>query len=1014
MKMRIQPLLLRICVSILIITTTLNSQHTSPDPRTIPHDRLPISLIGQSITDVSEKLPSHEEWVIKLDAGARFAMYQYASGTGLGKETNLFYGTDIHFGVGAYDSGEFIVDVFIKLDNPSSVSILNKFGLDTLMQTGDIITARVPVDMLEDLAREPSVQSVAMSYKRPGLNHLSKVDIRSDLVHQGFELPQAYQGEGVIVGVIDSGIDFSHPDFSDENGTRIQYLLEFTKEGGQNEWTKAQIDANPAGVTQRDGDGGGGHGTHVTGSAAGGGRFSSSMKGVAPRSDIIFVKGVRDPESTGGFGDVDVVNGVQYIFQKAGMLGKPAVVNLSLGAPVGPLDGTSLFEQALSNLTGPGKIIVASCGNSGFDRIHAGGQTQADVVNVSMIIPDNPHISVSEMWYKQGAVSHIAIGAYIQDTQGEWYYNETPVVPVGQALGLDNQGNITPHPLVVNEQTVGYVVIDAITTQDPRNGDGNIASYIFNNNVQNVDISSALWAILTVGPVSERLDAWVIQGGEFYDQPMGFEGYTEMPGNTSHTIGSPSTALKVISVGSYVTNYEWIDIDGNQRAWRNPDPNREPGQTVFPEIGQRSFFSSIGPTRDGRIAPDISAPGEFIFSTMSSHLSEGAGYERPLVLQGGRYLGMFGTSMSSPHVTGLVALMLQIEPTLTYDQVIALLNETARTDLYTGAVPNNNFGAGKIDAYAVIKHMAGEGPGPGETIVLKYFNPEGNQYNYMLDSVAPIDSGFVFGTNRYADKSKAQLLTLPPGMSQAYLNKVKVWFGYKRTGLTTQQYAIEVFNGTAATGPSGNALYSQSYLLSGISADDNFQTNENATVYTITPPIAVGQSFFVSVNFGAYGAEDYGSAAIVSTSLEDVRVPEVWEQWSNNQWHNVSDAWFSPDGQPNTGTKGAHLWIEATMNATVSVADDTNERPALFSLTQNYPNPFNAQTTIRISLPEYGHVSLSVYDVLGREIVRLIDEEMAPGVYTIPFEGNEISSGIYFYRLTAGSTTLVKRMILLR
>ncbi len=1014
MKTRIQPLLLRICVSILFITTSVYSQHSSPDPRKIPHDRLPIPLIEQSITDVSEKLLSHEEWVTKLDAGTRFAMYQYASSTSVGKGTNFFYNTDIPFGLHSYDSGILVADIFIKLDNSSSVSVLNKYGLLSVMQTGDILAARVPVDMLESLAREPSVISVAMSYKRPGFNHFSKTDIRADLVHQGFELPQAYQGEGVIVGVIDSGIDFSHPDFSDDNGTRIQYLLEFTKEGGQNEWTKAQIDVNPALVTQRDGDGGEGHGTHVTGSAAGGGRFSSTMKGVAPRSDIIFIKGVRDPESSGGFGDVDVVSGVQYIFQKADILGKPAVVNLSLGAPVGPLDGTSLYEQALSNLTGAGKIIVAACGNSGFDRIHAGGQTQPDVVNVSMLIPNNPQLSASQLWYKQGAVSHIAIGAYIQDTQGEWYYNETPIIPVGQALGFDNQGNIAPHPLVVNQQTVGYVVIDAITTQDPQNGDGNIFIYIINDNVQNVDISSALWTILTVGPVSERLDAWVVRGGEFYDQPMGFEGYTEMPGNTSYTTGSPSTALKVISVGSYVTNYEWTDIDGIQRAWKNPHPNRDPDQTVFPEIGQRSHFSSIGPTRDGRIAPDISAPGEFIFSTMSSHLTEGQGYIRPLVLQGGKYLGMDGTSMASPHVTGLVALMLQIDPTLTYDQVIALLQETARTDSHTGAVPNNYFGAGKIDAYAVIKHMAGEGPGPGETIVLKHFNPEDYQYVYPLDHVPPIDSGFVFGTNMYADKSKAQLFTLPSGMTQAYLSEVKIWFGYKRTGLTTQQYAIEVFNGTAATGPSGNPIYSQSHPLSGISADDNFETRENATVYTITPPLAVGQSFYVSVNFGAYGAEDYGSAAIVSTSLEDVRVPEVWEQWSNNQWHNVSDAWFSPDGQPNTGTKGAHLWIEATVNTTVSVADDTKEIPASFSLAQNYPNPFNAQTMVQFSIPEHTHVTLCVYDILGREIARLLDEEIIPGVYTIPFEGNGISSGIYFYRLTTGSTTLVKRMILLR
>src|SRR5690606_39080521 len=112
---------------------------------------------------------------------------------------------------------------------------------------------------------------------------------------------------------------------------------------------------------------GGGHGTHVTATAAGGGRVNANMSGVAPEAEIIFVKGIRNAESLGGFSDADVVNGIQYIFEKADELGLPAVVNLSLGAVSGPLDGSTLYEQVISDLTGPGRIVVAAAGTSGYD-----------------------------------------------------------------------------------------------------------------------------------------------------------------------------------------------------------------------------------------------------------------------------------------------------------------------------------------------------------------------------------------------------------------------------------------------------------------------------------------------------------------------------------------------------------------------------------------------------------------------------------------------------------------------
>src|SRR5690606_41837405 len=115
-------------------------------------------------------------------------------------------------------------------------------------QVGHVRTARLPADALPTVAEHPSVRFVELARRRPRLNEAARADTKADLVHQGTGLPQAYRGNGVIVGVIDSGIDFTHPDFSNDEGTRIRYLLEYTEGGGQKEWTKAQIDANPAAV----------------------------------------------------------------------------------------------------------------------------------------------------------------------------------------------------------------------------------------------------------------------------------------------------------------------------------------------------------------------------------------------------------------------------------------------------------------------------------------------------------------------------------------------------------------------------------------------------------------------------------------------------------------------------------------------------------------------------------------------------------------------------------------------
>ena len=105
-----------------------------------------------------------------------------------------------------------------------------------------------------------------------------------------------------------------------------------------------------------------------------------------------------------------------------------------------------------------------------------------------------------------------------------------------------------------------------------------------------------------------------------------------------------------------------------------------------------------------------------------------------------------------------------------------------------------------------------------------------------------------------------------------------------------------------------------------------------------------------------------------------------------------------------------------TVNLSVvsGINESDTKQPVSFSLSQNYPNPFNPVTIIKYQIPELGLITLKVYDVLGSEIATLVNEEQPIGNYTVEFDATELSSGIYFYRIQAGSFVETKKMMLLK
>lgn len=849
--------------------------------------------------------------------------------------------------------GQVLVDLLIQTSAPDALAAVPGVELRTV--AGDVAVVRADlraVPELAGLARVRYVEAARMRrttaepvmtapFEFVGRNDEGRADIRADVVQSGGGgLPRAFRGEGVVVGVLDSGLDITHPDFQTSGGTRVHFLLEYLAGGGERSWTRAQI--NAGGVTQRDGDGGGGHGTHVTGSATGNGSLVNAQRGVAPAADIVFVKGVRDANSNGGFSDADVIDGVSRTFQQAAALGQPAVVNLSLGGHFSPHDGSSLYEQALSNLTGPGKVIVAAAGNEGSDFIHAGETVAANVLNETIWLVESKEYAGATMWYDANSQNAFSVGAYLLNGSNlEWLGS------VGVQAGQRHaEANGDPIPFIVEGTTLGYVRIDAQTTADARNGDGNVTFEVFGDNT--VDISQTVWSILSNGGAG-RVDTWAVTGGEFYAQEIGFPDQNEIPGDQAMTVGTPSTAQGVVAVGSHVTSATWTDIDGVSRTWQNPGANGP----VVPTVGQQSYFSSRGPTRDGRRSPDVTAPGELIFSPLSSHLTEGVGVQRGLILQGGGYAGQQGTSMASPHVAGTVALMLQADPQLGPAAVRQILQETARTDGFTGSVPNDNFGSGKIDALAAVLRtleLCGTrcegGNNTGGT------NLTETEPNNAAAQAQPFTGSFPFTLTANAEGADQGdiSITFTNGSSDDLEDLFRVTTTVQGLTLTLSDYTSDL----------------DLYLLDGAATTLLGQSNSvNATETIDLPQLAAGE-YLVGVSFYDAGGE----------------------------------------------TGATPYTLRAASGVAVASEDDSDARDVV--LYPVAPNPVWGHAAIEFELAEASEVRLSILDVLGREVRVLAEGPRRAGPHATSFSVAGVSPGTYVVRLVAGGTAHARQMVVVR
>lgn len=554
-----------------------------------------------------------------------------------------------------------------------------QLGVTPIAENANTATVRLTLDALQRLAKQQGVEYIQITSGATQMLNLARQEAGTNQIHKGTSLPQAYTGEGVVVGVVDAGFDYMHAAFRRpaDGALRIKRVWEQSATTLDGASAPAKygygIELNtPELIEKAQGDSdSNSHGTHVAAIAAGSDAYKDgAYVGNAPDADIVLVA-LDLNNST----NADISNAVQYIFDYADEVGKPCVVNLSLGNQDGPHDGTSTFDTMTDAMQGPGRLIVGAAGNHRTDAFHIDHTfATADAAPLRTFVKYKvaPSNSVSggtiEIWGEKGVDFTVDIAAY--STFNKKDARSTTVYPAEGVTDVDFGKYATGTWKVASEVS-------------PLNGKPHVV------------LTSALTSIrnnyaiaLTVTPkTAGRVNIWS-DNTYLALESRDIEGFSAPDAASSTLCEIGGTGKRILTVGSYTTRNEYT-TNGGQQA------------TLQETVGDLSSFSSYGPTVDGRMKPNITAPGCFIISAVSNNDASGNLMYAEYNENFGRYNQygyMQGTSMASPFVAGIVATWLQAYPQLTPEQLHEIVQNTARKDSFTATAPDSNWGYGKINA----------------------------------------------------------------------------------------------------------------------------------------------------------------------------------------------------------------------------------------------------------------------------------------------------------------------------
>lgn len=891
----------------------------------------------------------------KLDARTRVALARLQAGTPIAQL--------LESAAAVGEQGD--LDVFVL--GPVSRGELEAAGARVRTQLPGIFTAFIPVSALDQVAALPGVT---------GIRGAAPVELEHDLSVPTTNVSgqrgagpnfTGLNGAGVIIGDVDSGISYRHDDFKNPDGTtRLLNIWDQSDNIGPNpagfaygsEWFPSDI--NSLAARQVDTDG---HGTHVMGSAGGdgsaagpGGAAAFTYAGMAPKADLIMVKTT--------FATTAVADGVNYVFQRATALGKNAVCNLSLGSHYGPKDGSSAFESSLTAMSGPGRIVVKSAGNERAQARHAEVFAAGAGTNATMSISGSANGRL------------VAISGYYNGTEA---IDVRITTPGGTVIGPLTLGGINaPYP--GQSTTNGNVYLENGATLYP-SGAREIYIEIAATASTGAGSMNGTWTFtfipVTLGAANGEVDLW-----RFFNSSGTTANFVTGNTPTRELISEPGNSHGVITVASWTSKRYWTDC-GN-RTLINFTGAVNPGPI--------SPFSSPGPTRDGRQKPDIAAPGSAIASARTVDVTSTCPTSASTLLPGLAHVMNQGTSMAAPHASGAAALLLQRFGAVTPAFIKNYLNANAVVDGNTGAVPNIDWGGGKlflgdlvVPVATVVSPNGGEVLTPGQSINW--------QWN-ASDAFGGVTSVDLY-LSRAGFGGPFEVIALGQPNTGSYLGVV--------TGPGTLNAIFRVVASDAA----GNSA-----------------TDESDAVFTIDQSTPTLLAMF-QADSRERGVElrwrfgDPGQSPAVAIERAE---------GSQGPWSAISPE-RSRDGETEVALDhaveaGTTYWYRLNVREADGRAQTfgpilvrAGEALTAFALGV-VPNPTPGPTRVDFTVPSESRVSVAVLDVQGREVEQLVDAVHRPGryqaVWSGQLRGRTAAPGLYFVRLEAAGKSLVQRVVVTR
>jgi subtilisin family serine protease len=631
-----------------------------------------------------------------------------------------------------------------------------------------IASFRVDAYALDALWQTPMALVELASRAVPDVNKV-RYGTRVDSVHAGFNLPQPFHGEGVLIGVLDWGFDYTHPMFRDTtlSTSRIRAVWDQYRQAGPTpgEYGYGTVAESPLDIQLMESDtsnvyGYSTHGTHVAGIAGGSGA-GIGLKGMAPAAEFLFATLMVDEASA-----LDAYDWMQSIAEADG---KRLVINNSWGLPQwGTPDGTSLSNQFIDAMSDEGVVFVSSNGNNGDVDFHLDHTFEAPGDTVRSRVKFYPLSANPNTWGQNltlwGEIGESFEMGFLLTVGLSTVVGESPMYST-------NDGPLLLDTIqVVNNDTIIYDLV--LEPSHPANGRPFMQMRIRKGGA-NVAVAMQLTG------ESGRVHAWNHThlsndvgnwGQDFQAAQSGW-----LAGDPFYGIQQPACGHSVIAVGAYASEY------------LNP---------VGTEVGGTlANFSTYGPTLDERLKPNVSAPGVSVESSLSSFRDGGYSITSTVEFDGTEYefARLSGTSMSGPAVAGVVALMLEANPELTPADIRSILESTAREDEDTGTLPaigDHVWGHGKVNAaQAVLAALTWDSSMSAPEIAINHVtlfpNPVRNQlwFSGMSSGSATWEifdlRGQICQTGQAFDLSSVDVSTLQPGLYIIHVQSAHISQGFK-------------------------------------------------------------------------------------------------------------------------------------------------------------------------------------------------------------------------------------------